>query len=184
MSDELIDVATYSPDSIAIRGLLKIIFGLFFLIPAIFVIYLVFFAFGDGSDRFVMLFMVAPLLLFALHVPGGIGRLISASAKNCYLKAGPAGIAAQIPQYKLFGRFNISSYFVPWSDVTKIHDYTFRVNGIPTSHQLQIHLRNHKVLSLDSFLFAETIHDIQQRLLRIGTAPQRASSVLAAARER
>ncbi len=163
------DVAIFSTGRIFIRGFFKAAFGALFLLPALALGYSVFFEPKTvGDDRFVMLIPVVLLLLFGLNLPGGIGRMISAfRAKDYYLRAGPEGIAARLPRYKLFGRFRVLNYFIRWDDLAKVVDFTYRVNGIPTSRQLRITLKDRSVLNLDAFFFSESIATIQQRLLAL-----------------
>lgn len=164
-----VDVATFSPARVLARGLLKTMAGAPFLLLALF---LVWFAFSqvEGDDRAIFLAVAAFVLLFALHVPGGIGRMISSSAKGCYLRAGHEGIDAQIPRYKLFGRFAVVRYFITWNKVAEIVNFTYRLNGIPTTRELQIRLRDGTCLAIASWLFAEDIPVIQQRLLAVQAA--------------
>jgi hypothetical protein len=163
----MVDVASYAPTRIFIRGLLRALIGWFCLGWGIAVFVAVFFVMEEIEGKVGLSFPAVLLLLFGLNFPSGIGRMISAFAKNCYLRAGPEGIEARIPEYKLFGRFHILEYFIGWPEVESIVDFTRSLNLIKATHQLRIHRRDGTVLGLDSYLFSENILTIQQRLLAI-----------------
>lgn len=167
-TDGFIVVAHYAKRWIIFRGLLKALAGLLFLMIFAVVTYLgVTEALAPKSDFPIWAAAIASVVfgLLALNLPGGIGRMISAFSKNCYIGVDRNGIHVRMPRQKLFGRFKVLYWYLPWHKVAKIIDYSVSINGIPSDRTLDIRLSNNSTLSVDSFYFSEKVDTIQERLL-------------------
>ncbi|MGA2570279.1 MAG: hypothetical protein ABSF23_07135 [Terracidiphilus sp.] len=103
---------------------------------------------------------------FAL-ISGGLGRMVSAFARECYFMAGPDGIAIRVPKQGWFGRFRVMEYRVRWNEISQIVRFVQRVNLIPVSSELQIHLETGNRIGIARHYFRDGVKAIQQKLAAI-----------------
>ena len=148
-NSDTVDVDCHALHSIFVRGLIKVIYVGHFLFIGYSVLCEI--APGNDGDTLMLLLPVATMLLFALHFPGGIGRMLSAFAQDCYLRAGPGGVFVRMPRQKIYGRYRVLYWHLEWPQIANIVDYTYRVNGIPMSRELQIRLQDRSRLAIPSY---------------------------------
>ena len=98
------DVTPYAPVRIALLGFLRVIFGLIVAVPAGLLIWI-----GPNGEAGATrapgdmpawwMFLIGLVLAFVAFciVTGGVGRMVSAFAENCYLRAGPDGVSIRLP---------------------------------------------------------------------------------------
>jgi hypothetical protein len=166
-------VTAYAPIRIVALGILKVIFGL--LVGVIGAVLVVASWTGDMAPRQPgdlppwWMMVVGSVLAFVAfsYVAGGVGRMISAFAGDCYFKAGPAGVAIRKPQQGWFGRFRMVEYRFKWEEIKQLVHFTHRINLIPVSRELRIEPREGKTVVVERFYFSESIKEIQRRLLAV-----------------
>jgi hypothetical protein len=107
------------------------------------------------------------LLVGVLIFSGGIGRICCAFARNCYLRAGPQGMALRFPELGWFGRFRVREHAIPWREVARLVHFTYRVSGIPTSRELRVQLRNGKTIKIPRYFFSQPIELVEDQLREI-----------------
>lgn len=163
------DVASYAPIRIVLTGLWRLVFGGAF----IFVAGVAAYAFLHGpppssADPPIWLIALIPVffgLIGAVAAASGIGRIASAFCRNCYLRGGPGGIAVRLPVRGWFGRFRVKTFAFGWDEIDKLIEFTHRINGIPSSHELRILLRNGRRLDIERCYFSLSSAALQERLL-------------------
>ncbi|MGO8757720.1 MAG: hypothetical protein ACLQG3_06310 [Terracidiphilus sp.] len=106
---------------------------------------------------------------FALF-SGGLGRMVSAFARNCSFMAGPEGIAIRVPKQGWFGRFRVVETRVPWNQIGQIVRFVQRVNLIPVSSELRVHLKTGARIDIPRHYFRDSVKTIQQKLAAIAAA--------------
>ncbi|HEY1735106.1 MAG TPA: hypothetical protein VGG12_00525 [Methylovirgula sp.] len=115
-----------------------------------------------------MVAVAIPFLFFGVTIfAGGVGRLISASARSCYIAAGPPGVAVRYPLHRAFGRFSVTEYKLLWSDIRQIVLYTHHVNGIPTTTELRLQLRDGSLIKIDRCNFSASSATLQKEILAL-----------------
>jgi hypothetical protein len=163
------DVADYAPIRIVLTGLWRVVFGGAF----IFVGGVAAYAFLHGpapssADPPIWVIALIPVffaLIGAPAVASGVGRIASAFCRNCYLRGGPAGIAVRLPVRGWFGRFRVKTFAFGWDEIAKLIEFTHRINGIPSNHELRIVLRNGSRLIIERCYFSLSSAVLQERLL-------------------
>ena len=167
------DVTIYSPVRVFLAGLWRLLFGVLIGFSTFALFFAMVKTSGEPASaadppRWLIPLAGAFLGLLSLAVmSGGLGRMISAFAGNCYFRAGRDGISVRFPRQKWFGRFRVTSYWLKWSEVDRIVHFTFKTNGIPTGTELRIHLNDGTRLTVDRMYFSASIWSIQQQLLSI-----------------
>jgi hypothetical protein len=106
------------------------------------------------------LFLFVGLAIFS----GGVGRICSAFARNCYLGAGAPGIALRFPVQGWFGRFRVQDVRLRWDEIADFVHFTYRINGIPTSRELRIRRRKGRDIKVPRYMFSDSTAVIQDRL--------------------
>jgi len=171
------DVTTYAPVRIALLGILRFIFGLLVAVPAGLLIWI-----GPNGEAgaphnpgdmppWWMFFvgLVLGFVAFAIAA-GGVGRVVSAFAKDCYFRAGPEGIAIRLPVQGWFGRFRMTEYNFRWSEIRQLVHFTHSINLIPISRELRIELEDGKTVTIKRHYFSANVKSLQQQLLTIRTS--------------
>ncbi len=168
------DVTTYAPVRIALVGILRLIFGLIVAVPAGLLIWI-----GPNGEAgaphnpgdmpaWWMFFVGLVLGFFALAVvTGGLGRVVSAFAKDCYFRAGPEGIAIRLPVQGWFGRFRLTEYNFRWSEIKQLVHFTHSLNLIPISRELRIELADGTTVVIKRHYFSASVKSLQQQLVTI-----------------
>ena len=168
------DVTTYAPVRIALLGILRTIFGLIVAVPAGLLIWI-----GPngeaGAPRSAgdmppwWMFLVGLVLGFVAFsiASGGVGRVVSAFAKDCYFRAGPDGIAIRLPVQGWFGRFLMTEYNFQWGEIKQLVHFTHSINLIPISRELRIELEDGKTVTIQRHYFSASVKNLQQQLVTI-----------------
>ena len=168
------DVTTYAPVRIALVGILRVIFGLILAVPAWLLIWI-----GPNGEAGAprnpgdmppwWLFVVGLVLGFVAFsiASGGVGRVVSAFARDCYFRAGPDGLAIRLPVQGWFGRFRLTEYNFQWSEIKQLVHFTHSINLIPVSRELRIELVEGKTVVIQRHYFSASVKNLQQQLLTI-----------------
>ena len=171
------DLTTYSPIRVALTGIWRVIFGALLAVPAGLLIWI-----GPngeaGAPRAAgdmpawWLFVVGLVMAVAAFcfVTGGVGRIISAFAEDCYFRAGPEGIAFRLPRQGWFGRFRLTEYAFRWNEIKQLLHFTHSVNLIPVSRELQVHLYEGKLIIVQRFYFKASAKRLQEQILTIAAS--------------
>jgi hypothetical protein len=170
---DLRDLAAYAPVRVFLSGLWRLIFGSVFAVTD----YALLFAMAktagqphSAADPPRWLIALAPLLIgmmALLAISSGLGRMVSAFSRKCFFRAGRDGISIRLPKRGWFGRFRLAEYWFKWNEVDRLVHFTYRVNGIPTSTELRIHLKNGTRLAVDRMYFSTSVKGLQEQLLAI-----------------
>lgn len=107
------------------------------------------------------------VLMAVLALSSGLGRMISAFSRKCFFRAGRDGISVRLPKRGWFGRFRLAEYWIKWNEVDRLVHFTYRTNGIPTSTELRIHLKDGSKLRVERIYFSASPKHLQQALLAI-----------------
>lgn len=167
------DVTAYAPVRIALLGIARVIFGLLIAVMGVAVFWAT--ASGDSAPRqpgdmpswwMLLVGLVLGFVGFAF-ASGGVGRVISAFAQDCYFRAGPDGLAIRVPVQGWFGRFKLTEYNFQWSEIKQIVHFTHSVNLIPVSRELRIELETGKTVIIKSYYFSASVKSLQQQLVTI-----------------
>jgi len=166
-------LTSFSPIRIFISGLLRISFSTPLLFVGGVIIWIVLRpakappSAGDPPIWTIALISI-PFLFFGVMVfAGGAGRIISAFSRNCFIAAGPPGVAVRYPVHGWFGRFSFSEYKLLWNDIRQIILYTYRINGIPSTTELRLQLRDGSTIKIDRNNFAASSKTLQAELLAL-----------------
>jgi hypothetical protein len=169
----MIEVTRYAPVRIVLVGIGRMIIGAIPLALGALIIFATTrtpTAAPSAADPPPWLFaVIAALFLFvglAIFL-GGIGRIVSAFARNCHLAAGPEGIALRLPVPGWFGRFRVREFLLRSSEIAELVHFTYRINGIPTSRELRIRPRQGALIKVPRYVFADSSEAIQVRLHEI-----------------
>jgi hypothetical protein len=166
-------VTTYAPARIVVLGVMKAIFGVLVLGLGAIAIWAT--AAGDmapkqpGDMPSWWMMLVGAVLAFVgfTILCGGVGRMVSAFARDCYFRAGPQGIAIRVPKQGWFGRFQLAEYRFRWEEIKQLVHFTHRINLIPVSRELRIEPQAGKTISIPRFYFSASVKNIQQQLSTI-----------------
>lgn len=169
-------VTGYAPARIVLLGLVRTVFGLLILGMGA----LVFWATANGDMQPTRpgdmphwwMFVVGAAFAFSGFAlfSGGLGRMVSAFAPNCFFMAGPEGIAIRLPKQGWFGRFRIVEYRVRWSEIGQIVRFVHRVNLIPVASELRIYLASGTRIDIERHYFRLSVKAIQHELAAIASA--------------
>jgi len=171
---DLRDLTAYAPMRLALTGIWRVIFGLLLAAPAGVLIY-VGPAGEAGAQRAAgdmpawWMFLVGlGLGVFALAmVTGGVGRVVSAFAQGCYLRAGTDGVAVRLPKMGWFGRFRIVEHAFRWEEIEQLFPLTRSVNLIPVARELHIRAIGGTEVVVERFYFQASVKRILEELNRI-----------------
>jgi len=166
-------VAPYAPARIAILGVMKAIFGL--LVLGIGAILIGATATGDMAPKqpgdmpswWMMLVGVALAFAGFAILCGGVGRMVSAFARDCYFRAGADGVAIRLPKQGWFGRFAMTGHRHKWDEIEQIVHFTHRINFIPVSRELRIRLYGGREIAIARFYFSDSVKSVQGKLAEI-----------------
>jgi hypothetical protein len=169
------DVTDYAPMRIVVLGALKAIYGLFVGFLGELTLWAA--ASGEfqptksGDMPHWWFYILGALLTFGgiALLTGGVGRIVSGFARNCYFRAGPEGLAVRLPKYFWFGRYQIIEYRFAWSQIKGLVHFTRRLNFIPFGWELHIEPQSGKMVSIERHFFTDSIKTVQKRLLSIET---------------
>lgn len=169
-------VTSYAPVRIALLAIGRTIFGLLIGLMGAVALWATWG--GDmgptkpGDMPVWWMYVVGAALAFTgfLFVSGGLGRMVSAMAKDCYFKAGPDGIAIRMPKQGWFGRFQLVEYKLGWNEIKQLVHFSHRINLIPVSSELRIELAAGGSVVIERHFFSATVKEIRETLLRIGAA--------------
>jgi hypothetical protein len=98
---------------------------------------------------------------------GGLGRVVSAFAKDCYFRAGADGLAIRLPVQGWFGRFRMTEYNFQWGEIKQLVHFTHSLNFIPISRELRVELEDGKTVVIKRHYFSASVKSLQQELLTI-----------------
>ena len=99
--------------------------------------------------------------------------MVSAFARDCYFRAGLAGIALRFPVMGWFGRYRILQYDLSWEQIKQLVHFTHRVNLIPVARELRVELTDGKTVVVQRRCFSHSIRRIQAQLQAIRVMYQR-----------
>jgi len=166
-------VASYSPARIALLGSVRIVIGL--LVAAVAVLTLWETSAGNVKPgeasilpHWWMYAVCAALIAGALClITGGVGRIVSSFADDCYFCAGLEGIAVRLPRQGWFGRFRLTEYRIHWDEIRQLVCTTHRVNMIPVGRELRIVRNEGKPITIERHFFTTDVREIQGKLMTI-----------------
>ncbi len=169
-------VTSYAPARIVLLAAMRTIFGLLIGLMGALAIWATWG--GDmkptqpGDMPVWWMYLVGAALSFTgfCFVSGGLGRIVSALARNCYFKAGPDGIAIRLPKQGWFGRFRLVEYNLRWNEIKQLIHFTHRINLIPVSAELRIELQAGGRVTIERHFFSSGVKEIQQKLSTIEAA--------------
>jgi hypothetical protein len=173
VSMDMHDLTAYSPVRVFLAGFWRLLFGAVIGFAACVLIVVVAQTAGEprtAEDFPPWLGIVAGSLLglgAVAVLSAGLGRMISAFARNCYFRAGREGISVRLPRQRWFGRFRVVEYWFKWNEVDRVVHFTYKTNGIPTATELRIHLNNGTRLTVDRMYFSADVWSIQYQLVAI-----------------
>lgn len=148
----------------------EIPFGLVAL--AIAVVLLPFFIMKEHAPWGVMILGIMPLTIGGLSFTEGVRRARGCFEKDCWLKAGPEGIAFRLPgrarRKALWLAYDMMARTIPWADVTKYYPHALKVNGITTARKLVIETRQGK-FNIEGVWFNEPPTEIADAIQRAAT---------------
>jgi hypothetical protein len=165
------DVTTYAPVRIALLGIVRAIFGLLVAVMGVVAVWAT--ASGDSAPRqpgdmpswwMSLVGLALGIGGFAI-ASGGVGRLISAFAQDCYFRAGPDGVAIRLPVQGWFGRFKLTEYNFQWSEIKQLVHFTHSINLIPVSRELRVELETGKTIVIQRHYFSASVKSLQQQLM-------------------
>jgi len=168
------DLTAYAPTRVALTGIWRVIFGLLVAVPAGALIYI-----GPGGEpgaqraagdlpAWWMFVVGLGLGVFALAmVTGGVGRMVSAFARSCYLRAGADGVAVRLPKMGWFGRFRMEEHAFRWEEIERVFPLTRSLNMIPVARELHIRVIGGTEVVVERFYFQASVKRILEELKRI-----------------
>jgi len=114
-----------------------------------------------------MVLVGAALAFFGFTLAsGGLGRLASAFVGDCYLKAGPEGLAVRFPVMGWFGIFKVVDHQYKWEEIESIYPLTNTINLIPTTRELHIRLFGGKDIEIARSCFSASSKRLCAALLQ------------------
>lgn len=166
----MVELTSYSPVRIFLSGVFRVLFSAPpFLVAGVFVAILLHppKAAPTASDPPIWALGLIGLLFFVVGLSmltGGIGRMISAFSRKCCFRTGPEGIVLRFPVRGWFGRYTVPEWKLRWDDVVQIYDFVYKINGIPTSSELRLRLRDGKTIKIPREYFAASPAVLAQHL--------------------
>ncbi len=168
----MIEVTRYAPVRIIMVGLGRMIIGAVPLALAALIVVATTTSTAAPSAADPPPWLFAAIAAFFLFIglvifSSGVGRIASAFARNCYLRAGPQGTALRLPVQGWFGRFRVREIQLRWSEIGELVHFTYRINGIPTSRELRIRPRTGALIKIPRYVFSDSSDALQDRLHQI-----------------
>lgn len=168
------DLTSYAPVRVFLAGLWRLLFS----VPLFLVAYVVFRATilnppkaapaaGDPPLWAIALIGVVFALFGLAVLLSGIGRIISAFARDCYFRAGPGGIAVRCPVRHWFGRYSLPAQKWGWADIDRIVHHSYRISGIPAGTELHLYFKSGKRMKIERSCFAASPAELQKELLAL-----------------
>ena len=166
------DVTTYSRIRVAMAGIPRVIFGALLAVPGGALVWI-----GPNGEPSATrapgdmpawwMFVVGLALSFTAFcfITGGLGRVISAFARDCYFRAGLEGVAIRVPKVGWFGRFKMMEYQYKWEEIEKLTPVTNSINFIPIGSELKIRLYGGKEITIERSYFSSSVKRICAELL-------------------
>jgi len=154
------DLTAYAPVRVALTGVWRVLFGLIWAVVAGVLIWI-----GPSGEAGAprqpgdmpawWMFMVGlGLAVVALaFITGGVGRMVSAFAAGCYLRAGEEGMAVRWPKMGWFGSFRMTELAFKWEEIEQIVYFTRSVNMIPVAREIHIRLFGGKEVTIERYYF-------------------------------
>lgn len=165
------EVTRYAPVRVALTGVWRIVFGALLAAPAGWIVWM-----GPHGDSTapsapgdlgpVWFFCVGIALLVTAigFITGGVGRMVSAFASDCYFRAGIEGMAVRLPRQGWFGRFRMTEYQFRWDEIEQLTNVTRRVNLIPVAHELHIRVYGGTEVIIERYYFSDSIKNVLNKL--------------------
>jgi hypothetical protein len=163
-------VTSYAPARISLLGLTEAVFGLIVLGMGALAIW----ATSAGEMRptkpgdmpeWWMYLVGAALALGGLALfTSGLGRMLSALARNCFFMGGPEGISIRMPKQGWFGYFRVVEYDLRWNQIAGFARYIHRAHSIPIGSDLRIELKGGGRVVIARHYFRDSSKDLQQKL--------------------
>jgi hypothetical protein len=100
-------------------------------------------------------------------ITGGVGRIISSLARDCYFRAGTEGLAIRLPKQGWFGRFRMMEYQFKWAEIEQLIYFTRSVNLIPVARELHIRRYGGKEVTIERFYFSKSIKRLREELMAL-----------------
>lgn len=160
-------VTIYAPIRVALTGIWRIVFGAILAAPAGAIIWM-----GPHGDSTaprapsdlgpVWFFCVGVALLVTAigFLTGGVGRIVSAFASDCYFRAGVEGMAVRLPQQGWFGRFKLMEHQFKWEEIEHMTCITRQINLIPVARELNIRLYGGQEVIVERYYFSDGVKRI------------------------
>ena len=155
------DLTTYAPIRVSLTGIWRVLFGLLWAVLAGVLIWI-----GPNGEAgaqqkpgdmpawwmFVVGLGLAVVAL--LFIAGGVGRMVSALARDCYFRAGAEGMALRWPKMGWLGRFRMTELAFRWEEIEQIVYFTRSMNLIPVAREIHIRLFGGKEVMIERYYFA------------------------------
>jgi hypothetical protein len=167
------DLTAYAPIRVALTGIWRVVFGLLVMVMGAAASWA---AWGGDAKptnpgdmpEWWWYVVGAGLGLIGLALAsGGVGRVISAFARGCCLRAGADGMAVRLPKMGWFGRFKIEEHAFKWEEIEQIFPQTRRLNMIPVARELHIRLYGGKEVTIERFYFQASVKRVLSELQSI-----------------
>jgi len=168
------DLTTYAPIRVALTGIWRILFGALVAIPGGLLIWIgpageagAPHAPGDMPPWWMFLVGLALAFVALALITGGVGRIVSAFAGDCYFRAGTDGMAVQLPRQGWFGRFTLIEHQFKWGEIESLIHFTRSINLVPVARELHIRLYSGKEVTIERFYFSASVKQLRERLMEI-----------------
>jgi hypothetical protein len=168
------DLTAYAPIRVALTGIWRILFGAILAIPAGLLIWIgpsgeagATRAPGDMPPWWMFVIGLAFAFAALTLITGGVGRIVSAFAKDCHFRAGAEGMAVRLPKQGWFGRFTLIDHQFKWEEIESLIHFTRSINLIPVARELHIRLYGGKEVTIERFYFSASIKRLREQLLEI-----------------
>jgi TPR repeat protein len=165
LSEQRVEVATYSPTRVFISGLIAAARALVMVLATFLGAVWLFGSTDFSREHSIFLrLLLSPLLLIPVAIGlhsfwSAFARLSQAFAYHGHLRAGPGGIDIDLP--------DVGQHSIARESITGIVQYTYRVNGVRSLNALKIRLSDGREIMIENSFFKESVSTIQQRLLDI-----------------
>lgn len=168
------DLTAYAPIRVALTGIWRVIFGTLLAIPAGALIYI-----GPAGEpgaphhpgdmpSWWMFVVGLGLAVVALaFVAGGVGRIVCAFARGCYVRAGADGMAVRLPKQGWFGRFRLMEHAFKWEEIEQLIYFTRSLNLIPVARELHVRLYGGTEVIIERFYFSPGTKRLCEELMSI-----------------
>ena len=168
------DLTAYAPFRVVLTGLWRIVFGALLAIPAGALIYIgpsgepgATRAPGDMPAWWMFVVGLGLGVAALAFIAGGMGRIVSSLARDCYFRAGTDGLAIRLPRQGWFGRFKMMEYQYKWAEIEQLIHFTRSLNLIPVARELHIRLYGGKEVTIERFYFSKSIKRLREELMAI-----------------